>query len=67
MTSSKPETRTPAQRNFQWGIVSTDLRFMQASDLAGARDGCNCVQDCSAISPLPRPKRAPADPAQDPK
>jgi hypothetical protein len=64
--TSKPQVAKPAQRNFQWGIASTDIRFMQAPELDGARDGSNC-QDCSAISPLPRPKRAPADPAQGPK
>jgi len=64
--STKPDTATPAKRTFRWGISSTDIDFMQHRELEGARDGSNC-SDCSAISPLPRPTRAPADPVQDPK
>ena len=64
---NQPETPTPSKRTFQWEVTSSDIAFMRPRPTEGARDGSNC-NDCSSyVSPLPRPKRAPVGPAQEQK
>lgn len=59
---TKPKTKAQTKKSFQWGVSSTAIDFMRVSDLQAARDGSS--NDCSAISPLPQPKRkAPRQPA----
>jgi hypothetical protein len=60
---SKPKTQaqTQTRKQFQWGISSTAIRFMQTDAVEAAREGCN---DCSKISPLPKPKRKDAAPGE---
>lgn len=57
---TKPQPQDQTKRAFQWGISSKDVRLLRASEVEAARDGSNCG-DCSAVSPLPRPKRDPVD------
>ena len=64
--NTKPETQDKTKRTFQWGISSSDVRFLQSNELQAARDGSNC-SDCSAVSPLPRPKRDTLDGEQGQK
>lgn len=54
---TKPKTKAPTKKPFQWGISSTSISFMQKDKLEAARDGS--ANDCSGISPLPQPKRKP--------
>jgi hypothetical protein len=62
--TKKPQPRTQAKRSFQWGISSHSVEFGQNRELGEARDGS--ASDCSSyVSPLPRPKREPADPDQE--
>jgi hypothetical protein len=63
---TKPQTQDKTKRAFQWGISSTDVRFLQNRDVEAARDGSNCG-DCSKVSPLPRPKRDTVDDIQGQK
>lgn len=63
---TKPGTQDQTKRPFQWGISSTDVRLLQSGEMEAAREGCNC-SDCSAVSPLPRPKRDTLDTNQGQK
>lgn len=63
---TQPQTQDPTKRAFQWGISSKDVRLLQGSEAAAARDGSNCG-DCSAVSPLPRPRPDAVDGSQEPK
>ena len=59
--TTQPQRQDQTKRSFQWAISSQDVRVLHASELEAARDGCNCG-DCSAVSPLPRPRRDPLHP-----
>lgn len=58
--NNQPQPQDQTKRSFQWGISSKDVRLLQGRGAEAARDGCNC-SDCSAVSPLPRPRREPID------
>ena len=62
---TKPQTQDRTKRAFQWGISSKDVRLLQGSEAAAARDGS--TGDCSAVSPLPRPRRDTVDGSQGPR
>jgi xanthine dehydrogenase iron-sulfur cluster and FAD-binding subunit A len=56
MEAATPESTTipPERRTFTWGISSSEIPFMRATEAETAGEGSNCGNgDCGAITRLP--------------
>lgn len=52
-TKLKTQAQTQTRKTFEWGVSSTTIDFMRATELARVRDGSANDCGCSEISPLP--------------